>query len=753
MSRRIICSDDENEEHQSAISSSSSKNAAEIIDISGNDLIDAMHGNSKTKPPTTKRKADLPDDDDDGDYSDNNDDVDDDDEDYDHNDKRTSSSRRSSTSTTAKKRRSSVGFTEDFITQTAPRSMRSRDSSRSGSSAKEARRQEQLRELSNRLGKGLDGALSSDDDSFIATDDDDDVFVTSKKRKSKSGSQDRYTFSAARDRNSSSANRTPSVQSFFKGAKGDNDPTPRSRKPRTPEPSSGEDDDVADFILNSEEEREEEEERLLALEKQRQREKRKRRKEKEARRLTREAEGSSNKKKQKESAAVSSSTKKRVIQEDEDEEEIVVRSGRKNKSRIYVDDDEDDEGDSAIPAAKKRRGAADREEDEEVEDEASEGESNDSGSGSDNSSDEDDDDDDNAAEDGPLMYWQVDAMREQDQDANPDAMPIRKSFSLQEALRLYIEMLANAHVDADFLSKMARSPNSSPNSSYIAAARQIENKICVYRESMVGSGAWNVTFVTELNKRPFYICSPSSFHGAHGEKCSACNRTSTAACKQIYLFGMQYNAQNVWSSSRWDRAMPTAAFFHSRFAAKPDETVELSSSGGESSDRSDDEGDSDDGRGGARSNSGAAQACLWWKRKWPGELTSGKESRWMLSGHCCNRTQLYHTLLHYKLRLFLKVREKLDRVGGSVGEAMRDNGFIGNEVTRYESLLKTTERLYGGRGMESSSFESDCWQDDLDAATSIPPSGRSSSARQFNEDGGQSGGMLQWLQKGQTQES
>jgi hypothetical protein len=150
------------------------------------------------------------------------------------------------------------------------------------------------------------------------------------------------------------------------------------------------------------------------------------------------------------------------------------------------------------------------------------------------------------------------------------------------------------------------------------------------------------------------------------------------------------------------------------------------------------------------------KACVWWKSKWPGALTSGKESRWMLSGHCCNRTQLYHTLLHYKLRLFLKVREKLERVGGSVGEAMRDASFISNEVTRYEKLLHTASTLYGGKDMESK-FESDVWGNEVPSDFATPSSqgrrsiGQSNTRGGFDDgqgDGG-NGGILGWIKKGQ----
>lgn len=41
-------------------------------------------------------------------------------------------------------------------------------------------------------------------------------------------------------------------------------------------------------------------------------------------------------------------------------------------------------------------------------------------------------------------------------------------------------------------------------SNYLSASRQIENLLCTNRESLIGSGAWNKEFYSELQARPFY---------------------------------------------------------------------------------------------------------------------------------------------------------------------------------------------------------------------------------------------------------
>ena len=52
----------------------------------------------------------------------------------------------------------------------------------------------------------------------------------------------------------------------------------------------------------------------------------------------------------------------------------------------------------------------------------------------------------------------------------------------------------------------------------------------------------------------------------------------------------------------------------------------------------------------------------WWKQKFPREFTAEKENVFMLSSHCKNRTRLYHTLLHYKFRLLMNVRAKIQSI-------------------------------------------------------------------------------------------
>lgn len=120
----------------------------------------------------------------------------------------------------------------------------------------------------------------------------------------------------------------------------------------------------------------------------------------------------------------------------------------------------------------------------------------------------------------------------------------------------------------------------------------------------------------------------------------------------------------------------------------------------------------------------------WWKQKFPRELTKEPETAFFLSYHCKNRTRLYHTLLHYKFRLLLTIREKIQRTANAlaaengdrrtasrfdtswedwatedrdillrtaVEEVVQDQGFVEQETRRFETLIRETERRYGGR--------------------------------------------------------
>jgi hypothetical protein len=84
--------------------------------------------------------------------------------------------------------------------------------------------------------------------------------------------------------------------------------------------------------------------------------------------------------------------------------------------------------------------------------------------------------------------------------------------------------------------------------------------------------------------------------------------------------------------------------------------------------------------------------------------------------HCKSRTQLYHSLLHYKFRLLLKIHEYFDSHNERncelteltedelivlYSEMIADDGFSRQEFTRFQSLIATAGRRYGGDKYEN----------------------------------------------------
>ena len=139
----------------------------------------------------------------------------------------------------------------------------------------------------------------------------------------------------------------------------------------------------------------------------------------------------------------------------------------------------------------------------------------------------------------------------------------------------------------------------------------------------------------------------------------------------------------------------------------------------------------------------APEACQWWLRKWPGKLTAGKETSWELTGHCRHRTQLYHALLHYKLRLLLKVGDKLERLYGNVNEIVTNRKFCSEEAERFENLLELATAKFGGKGMLDDAVRrvAGVWQDGNGAPSPEDAANRASAQRRSQVS------MLQWLSK------
>ena len=563
----------------------------------------------------------------------------------------------------------------------------------------ESKRLMAMTSMKENLGKGLqDVELSSDgsvqDDSAFTSESDryhsDDSWDFS--AKSPYGPKKSEARGAIRGGRS-----TKPGSMFFKGAHtdhGDKDPA-----------LDGDSDDG--FIVGSEEEREEEEAAAQARREDRAREKArakgKRRHEKERRKQVAAARAKSSNSKPLLLDSRGNPIKRIVLEDEEEEEEAVAEDSSSDTDSSDSSEEEEEKdsgrkhrkGKSSSRKTRKRRRH--------------------SGSGS---SSEDSEENSEDAVDGPMLYWQVDAMRNEKLESNPDSYQPRQSFSAEGAMASYIELLARSHLKSDAIETIMNDPSREIHNRLLSAARQIENKICTMRESLLGSGAWaggGSKFAKELQSRPFYLPGAQVNTLGNDEKCAACNRTSKSAAPfSIYLFGCHYNAREAWVSNRWQDLMPQCVFFHhdrkrslqkeARAAREASGgAIELSDSGSSSSDSGDDDSEEESD---SSKDSDVVEAMsgrrMWWVKKWPGKLTSGGESTWSLSGHCKGRTQLYHALLHYKLRLLLKVRERLEVHGYSLTDLTQDQQFINHETRRYSDLLDLASTQFGGANMDSS---------------------------------------------------
>jgi len=383
-------------------------------------------------------------------------------------------------------------------------------------------------------------------------------------------------------------------------------------------------------------------------------------------------------------------------------------------------------------------------------------------------SDDDDDDDDvgndNDSESGeemsgPAMYWQVDAMLDKKKDELTRARGhSKRHHSRQEAMHLYLEMLARAHVQKDF------SMDDAEAYKYAGAVKQIEDIICTTRESLLGSGAWNREYTQHMQTRPFFTVAFKE-EDRDMVPCAACHRKSKWQANGseppirtvAYMYGTGYDARRVWNSARWPEYMPQDVFMwrsgeklrrKKRKLKQLQKKQQLNEDGSRSGNETDDSGiievlrrnkgkgdcegedssqlenvesesESDGASDDSASDDGGLdeedeeelEAAKWWLRKWPQDLLSGKDEKFFLGGACTSRSQMYHNLLHYKFRLLYRVRGKLEAHKGDVDALMSDLKFVKDETGRFARMLDLAGRRYGGAEQVNGISGTDIWND------------------------------------------
>jgi len=239
------------------------------------------------------------------------------------------------------------------------------------------------------------------------------------------------------------------------------------------------------------------------------------------------------------SASACSARKQRVVDDDSDDDEPETGIDR----HVYVADGAKGTG-KHTPSSAARRGRtvldSDSEEPEavldEINDSSDSSDSSDSresgsasgtGSCSESSSEE--------SVEGHALYWRLDAKLDAQREETGGRGSCRSSGDVQvfcqksavnvaEAFHLYVEMLALYHLFPGFAEFMAggagpgkREPGADLDywtagyrQRFQSATKQIEDVLCTYRESALGSSAWGMgSFVQSLQERPFHYAIAS----------------------------------------------------------------------------------------------------------------------------------------------------------------------------------------------------------------------------------------------------
>ena len=298
-----------------------------------------------------------------------------------------------------------------------------------------------------------------------------------------------------------------------------------------------------------------------------------------------------------------------------------------------------------------------------------------------------DDDDDEQPMSHAALAFQMQLNQQaalQEEDLLVEVMMANRSLSEDEAFRIWLEDLAlqaEAHHKSTIHVSTFRQQK---------AASLIERPLCTRRESTLGSSAWRPDFRDELKHRALYrsfelhqLAVPDDVR-----HCGACGRSSHSITHRIEFSGPRYSADRTWQSSRdlkhtdWEACLGGRTTMDHGDKGSDDEDIE--------------------------------------------------PKIFFVGGHCRARTELYHSLLHFKFLVFdeilgllsgdhnvavrmqLKANgQVLDRFlskkkrGKGAGESdvhrpmsaeelMRNGGFVERQYERCRNLTEESEEKWGG---------------------------------------------------------
>ena len=246
----------------------------------------------------------------------------------------------------------------------------------------------------------------------------------------------------------------------------------------------------------------------------------------------------------------------------------------------------------------------------------------------------------------------------QDEELLAEIMMANRSLSEDEAFQIWLEDLAlqaEAHLKANSGKEKGHVHVSTLRQQ--KAASQIERPLCTRRESTLGSSAWRPEFRDELKHRP--LCRSFELHQLavpdDVKKCGACGRASDHITHRVEFSGPRNNADRTWQSSR--------DLKHADW-----------------------------------------EACLgpMGKDQDVGDEEGIEPMTFYVGGHCRARTELYHSLLHFKFMVFDEILGLLsgDHSNVAIRMQLKANGQV---LDRFLSKKKKGENKAGEAGEDDSS--------------------------------------------------
>lgn len=212
-----------------------------------------------------------------------------------------------------------------------------------------------------------------------------------------------------------------------------------------------------------------------------------------------------------------------------------------------------------------------------------------------------------------------------------------------------------------------------------AAAIQIENPLCTHRESSLSSTAWTKAYRNQLKSRPTYTVLDLD-SSDHEHTCEACGRNNHNVAYKVMFGGNSYDASRTYEILKktrhtdWERCLRSQRIQYDS-NDEDDSNLNLSS---------DDDGQRNE--------------------------TSHAKEVFKVGKYCRARSELYHSLLHYKYKVFSHIgmkllgvpvmdyygnlKQKVTRTSGriklktKVKDLVKDTKFLNEEYEKYQKLIQ-----------------------------------------------------------------